>query len=71
MSDDATLQALRDELVRQREDEQRRYEDLKAKLAEREAPDPNDPKNWNPPATMRNGYAENAAEAAKKGGDDD
>jgi hypothetical protein len=68
MADDDTLKALREQLEKQRADEERRHQVLLAKLAER---DDRPMSQAQASATMRNGYAQSEAEReAAKAGDD-
>lgn len=65
MSDNA-LDTLRAENKRQREEFDARVRRMEDELAARKEPDPNDPRNWNPAQTIRDGYAE-----PQEGGEDE
>lgn len=71
-ADDDTLKALREQLVQQRADDERRHQVLLDRIAER---DGQPLTNADVRRTMRNGYAQSeaeraAAKAADRGGDD-
>ena len=70
MSDDKALEALRAELARQEEENQRRHQALVDKLAEQQAARPMSAASV--ARTMANGFAQSAAEReAPAGGEDE